>query len=1232
MIKIKHITEKCKETYKVIIKGKLRSRKKIKIKEYSSLAPRDDIENNASIEMLKQALKDKRNKNIALSGKYGAGKSSIVLSALKKEKFRVFRKEKFKPLYISLGMLGIENEDVGEDIEKISRTIEKGIIQQIIYKEKSNKFPASKIKRIPYINKEIIFFIILAIVVYKLEIAKKIITDCSNILVSKVNYIWLIFYRNPNNFKFINFCENVIYLDKIIKLIALLVIIYFFTKYMTNIIRKYSLKNIKLMFFETNEIEVENIEESLINKYMDELVYFFEMTKYNIVVIEDLDRFMVNEKLKPKILIIFQKLKELNQILNSSKLLNRRITFLYVMRDDLFENEEERTKFFDFIVPKIPEISNYNSYAKLKKIFYNDDISDKFLQDISLHINDYRVIKNLKNEFDLYTQEITGEGIVKEKLLGMITLKNLRPKEYEKLIKEEGELYKYFKNKKDLYKKQEEKFEKEIAENKKLIKELEKENIESLKDLKYLALGSIACLNTGRIYSGLEKNSFLSDDFNIEDIEKNKINIKNHNGYYFSEEELFEQFGGKEEFIKRARRIKDKNNYTIKGIKEKNKEIEKKIKEIYRMSISELMKIEDENIEDSENIKNKEKIDEFEMMMLKNGYIDENYKDYCFKFEETEKIKRKDFIYILNVRKKANPDYELIIANPDYVIKELNEQYFESKSIWNYSILDELIREGESQKLDNFIKTLLEINKDTYEFISGYIQVSRNKKEILKLLYRHKKETIYDFFKFEQCSDEITELILNIPEILTEEILTEELSQYIATRTEYIWFELNEKVKKSLILLNVKFSRLSDVEDYIEILTRKEKEFIDFVYENDLYEINDYTINSIFLHKGFKTIEFNECALSIILRSDKLEKLKKYILENKEQFIRKCLINTNGIGNKIEDIIECLNTWDIEYELKNIIVSKIHGKIDNIQIITDTAIYPSILNNEKMTVSWENIHVIYCVTKKITPEIILYIEKNIDILEKMNIIFANVDSEIEINIDFRKKLAKNNNIKYDVFKRLIPKLNIYLNIIEENEIENKRLELLIKEKIIKLNVQTFEVVKNQDIEILAEFVSLNIDNFIKYIYELDLDTNSIEEIIMSEKIKYRYKTLILSKINRELLSDISMEYIINNYQKNKISSISVELKIYIFSSHINIERKIDLLIKEIDKKISTTIIEEYIRKLPNEYCKIGNIYYNTSSIPRTKINEKLIEKLENILNISKKVTKNKIVIYNKKNK
>lgn len=49
----------------------------------------------------------------------------------------------------------------------------------------------------------------------------------------------------------------------------------------------------------------------ILNEYLDEILYLFERKKFNVVIIEDLDRF--ND------ITIFEELRELNFLINNAK-------------------------------------------------------------------------------------------------------------------------------------------------------------------------------------------------------------------------------------------------------------------------------------------------------------------------------------------------------------------------------------------------------------------------------------------------------------------------------------------------------------------------------------------------------------------------------------------------------------------------------------------------------------------------------------------------------------------------------------------------------------------------------------------------------------------------------------------------------------------------------------------------------------------------------------------------
>ena len=151
---------------------------------------------------------------------------------------------------------------------------------------------------------------------------------------------------------------------------------------------------IRITKFTSKGIDVTKVsqedKESFLNKNLDEIMYFFEATQYNVVVIEDLDRSENPE--------VFIKLREINELINKSNQIGRTVNFVYAIKDDMFQNET-RTKFFDLMIPIIPYLSRHNSYAKLKDKFSDflskidsaeKDRFERLLKVISKYVSDMR--------------------------------------------------------------------------------------------------------------------------------------------------------------------------------------------------------------------------------------------------------------------------------------------------------------------------------------------------------------------------------------------------------------------------------------------------------------------------------------------------------------------------------------------------------------------------------------------------------------------------------------------------------------------------------------------------------------------------------------------------------------------------------------------------------------------------------------------------------------------------
>ena len=122
-------------------------------KEYTTLTPDDNISNgDGYLKALKWAIRGKKAKNIALSGPYGSGKSSVIDTFLRKN-WCVKRKS----LKISMATFVEEVEDESGDCKKKSVAlkdgeIEKGILKQLFYKVNHKKIPQSRYRKIHKIS------------------------------------------------------------------------------------------------------------------------------------------------------------------------------------------------------------------------------------------------------------------------------------------------------------------------------------------------------------------------------------------------------------------------------------------------------------------------------------------------------------------------------------------------------------------------------------------------------------------------------------------------------------------------------------------------------------------------------------------------------------------------------------------------------------------------------------------------------------------------------------------------------------------------------------------------------------------------------------------------------------------------------------------------------------------------------------------------------------------------
>lgn len=191
------------------------------------------------------------------------------------------------------------------------------------------------------------------------------------------------------------------------------------------------------------ELESDTKGGSFFDEHLSFIIELFDVRSEEAFVFEDLDR-LSNEEL-------FAQLRELNATLNKavcSK--DRPVRFIYCLGDDVLLGED-RTKFFDLMVPVVPVLDGYNSYGTLLDQLGEkaDELEEKFLRNIALYVDDYRLLKATVTDYLVYSDVLdaeTRESLNARKLFSMAVVKNIAPSVFLDLQRKRGELYEFLSN------------------------------------------------------------------------------------------------------------------------------------------------------------------------------------------------------------------------------------------------------------------------------------------------------------------------------------------------------------------------------------------------------------------------------------------------------------------------------------------------------------------------------------------------------------------------------------------------------------------------------------------------------------------------------------------------------------------------------------------------------------------------------------------------------------------
>ncbi len=1124
---------------------------------------------------LNWALRNKNIKNIALTGSYGSGKSSILKTF--KENYKEFK-------YLNISLATFEDERKDDDLNK---KVELSILQQLLYLEKGEKLPNSRFKRIKnYKFLSLFGYSVIWILVL-------------------FSFVFL-FYRKTIK-EFILYKEYLKDVERLAEISATILFVLGFFFLLNKFIKTaYTFKFDKINTKGEVELNREVDSNSILNRNLDEIIYFFERTSYNVVIIEDLDRFKEPE--------IFTKLREINLLANNSKQVNRRITFIYALRDDMFK-DGKRTKFFDFIIPIIPVINSYNSFDFLKQKLTNENIKENLLDDISLFIDDMRLLKNIINEFKIYKAKLTFIRIDSNKLLAFVVYKNLYPEDFTLLQFNNGMIFNFFKNDiKNIKNNLVESNLKAIDLLNNKLTELEQINLNNIQDLRRLYVlklfenlppGLQSIQLTASILS-TEISKLISDQYFDELLNMTQFTYLSYVAGYSratqgvlnkSFKKIEEEVDVKVNYLEKARLITAKQGNISNEYNSQIVKLKKQSNKLENTSAQNILN-DAENLDLlDESIKSKEIL----IYFLRKGFIAEDYFDYISIFYE-ESITRSDKNFILSIRNRTPLDLNYKLDKIEGILKKIKND-FNSPEVLNIQLLDFLFEKKNDEFIDILFTQFSDTNERLLNFVDLFIVEGKNKKEFIK-----KVNIFWDKFwdyilKKSQTLDVKIDYVLKemIYEVDNKDLIkqnsSKSLSHYVSQKNDFLNLinESNKKIQEFLLLLGIKFSNpLISNKDNITLL--------DFIYENEVYELNRPMIEFMVVIKGNitgKKIENLKFANYSTILDSGCQNLIKYIDENIETYITNVFLNAENVNEEEPVVLQFLNNKQIQNESKLLIIERQNIIFNSILSIIEIPLWSVVFELGKVKPTWENL--IYYFKQYEFDNFInsyLNIRKNAEALAKQKM--PDNLFEDELIEKFIPSLLLNDSIQNQFYDLLLKVIENSYDGLDLGKINEDKIKMLIERGIIALNSNNFELLRQNSLGKEILLIELNFEKYLEISDQFELEVRDYELLLSSKNLSFSKK--------KELSKKITSEQILKS---NNLANLVSELLL-----------KADK--GEMDYQFLLSLVKN--SSASKTRVKLFNFYFDTFSTDNAKVEELLVSLNDEYVEITHKGNRPKILV------
>ena len=830
------------------------------------------------------------------------------------------------------------------------------------------------------------------------------------------------------------------------------------------------------------------------------MLYLFENSDVDGIVFEDMDRYELEG--------IFERLREINTLANirlSSK--GKVIRFFFLLRDDLFVSKD-RTKFFDIIIPVVPVVDSSNSYDQLighmKKNGFEGKFKDSFLQGLSLYIDDMRLLKNICNEFLIYYKRLKSTELDINKMLAIITYKNIFPRDFSQLQINRGFVHALFASK-DIF----------ISDKKVILKNKIKEidtKIEAAKNEHLSSLREIDAVYIDRKFSRYSVHHF--GDSQLTDWIKQQLYGKDLKEY------------------EDRRDILSTKLATVTSRWENQKEeLRLEIQKLNQRKLSEI--IDRDNINTIFSVKTKNALDEetdyqdvkrnqyFDLLkyLVRNGYIDESYSDYMTYFYPNS-LTTVDKVFLQSVTNKVAKDYSHPLKKPDLVFSKLSTRDFDEEETLNFCLLSYMLKKPEAEECLKRLIAQIQTKKQ-FVFISQYLDVTSEKTAFVRCI----NSLWPEFFSIALEESSIPQqqiwnyshdtLTFSSDKDIVAVNVEDSLKCYIESQADFLNTDAGDigALIRGLLLINVKFKAI-DYPHVNQLLFRQ-------VYDNACYVLNFENIALMLSYDyGIEDQEEIQHRNYSLITSQKDSSLCKYVQDEIEVYIDAMLEFCNeSIMDYETAVLDILNNSQVTSQQKQQYISYLESQITKLQDVQDSSLWKTLLEEEVVVYSDQNLIEYWLYTKSFDKALVHFVNNcgqniNLHMLKKR-------DDDIQSKMF--TQIIKCTEIHNAQYIQMLKSLNRYygsgFGVID---IPDDKMKLLFDNDLIRMTEENLKDIRKNYPNVLFYFIRINLDKYLEIMTTQLLVHEEVLEILtwdVDDEAK-----LALLKLSKAPISVVSKNY------------------------------------------------------------------------------------------------------------